>query len=431
MMDHSTEKNETMLDLKFIRENPEIVKAGVGKKNGGGDIEAIVQFDIKRREILKEVEALKAERNKVSDEIPRKKKAGEPVEEMILAMRKVGDQIAAKDVELREIETSMNSALAWIPNIPHDSVPVGDETHNKQVRTWGEIPKRDFKVLPHWEIGQKLGILDLEAGSKISGSGFYVLKGKGARLERALINYMIDLHIGAGFTEVRVPILVNADTMYGTGQLPKLAEDMYKTEGDNMYLVPTAEVPVTNLHKQEILSADTLPIYYVAYTPCFRREAGAAGKDTRGMIRVHQFDKVELVKIVRPESSYDELESLLAEAEKVLQGLKIPYRVMLLASGDMSFASAKTYDIDLWAMGVEKWLEISSCSNFEDFQARRMNCRFRDADKSIKFPHTLNGSGTALARLIPAILENYQNADGTITVPDVLRPYMGGEEVIR
>lgn len=430
-MDHSTEKNETMLDLKFIRENPEIVKAGVGKKNGGGDIEAIVQFDIKRREILKEVEALKAERNKVSDEIPRKKKAGEPVEEMILAMRKVGDQIAAKDTELREIETQLNSALAWIPNIPHESVPVGDETHNQKVREWGEIPKRDFKVLPHWEIGQKLGIMDLEAATKISGSGFYVLKGQGAQLERALINYMIDLHTTAGFTEVRVPVLVNADTMYGTGQLPKLADDMYKTEGDNMYLIPTAEVPVTNLHKQEIVSADALPIYYVAYTPCFRREAGAAGKDTRGMIRVHQFDKVELVKIVRPENSYDELESLVAEAEKVLQGLKIPYRVMMLASGDMSFASAKTYDIDLWAAGVEKYLEISSCSNFEDFQARRMNCRFRDKDKNVKFPHTLNGSGTALARLIPAILENYQNADGTITIPEVLRPYMRGAEIIK
>jgi seryl-tRNA synthetase len=420
-----------MLDLKFIRENPDLAKAGLAKKNGGAELATIIELDTRRRDLLKEVESLKAERNRVSDEIPKKKKAGEPVEEMILEMRKVGDQIAAKDADLREIETNLNTSLSWIPNIPHESVPVGDETHNRQVRTWGEIPKPDFKVLPHWEIGQKLGIMDLEAAAKISGSGFYVLKGLGARLERALINYMIDLHTAAGYTEVRVPILVNADTMYGTGQLPKLAEDMYKTEGDNMYLVPTAEVPVTNLHKQEILAADALPKYYVAYTPCFRREAGAAGKDTRGMIRVHQFDKVELVKIVRPESSYDELESLLGEAEKVLQGLLIPYRVMLLASGDMSFASAKTYDIDLWAAGVEKWLEISSCSNFEDFQARRMNCRFRDTDKSVKIPHTLNGSGTALARLIPAILENYQNADGTITVPAVLRPYMGGVEVIR
>jgi seryl-tRNA synthetase len=420
-----------MLDLKYLRENPEAAKAGLAKKNGAGDISTIIELDIQRREILKEVETLKAERNRVSDEIPKMKKAGQPVEDKILEMRKVGDQITAKDADLREIETKLKTALDWIPNIPHESVPVGDETHNKQVRTWGEIPRRDFKVLPHWEIGQKLGIMDLEAAAKISGSGFYVLKGLGARLERALISYMIDLHTDAGYTEVRVPILVNADTMYGTGQLPKLAEDMYKTEGDNMYLVPTAEVPVTNLHKQEILAGESLPKYYVAYTPCFRREAGAAGKDTRGMIRVHQFDKVELVKIVRPESSYDELESLLNEAEKVLQGLQIPYRVMLLASGDMSFASAKTYDIDLWAAGVEKWLEISSCSNFEDFQARRMNCRYRDADKAVKIPHTLNGSGTALARLIPAILENYQNADGSITVPAVLRPYMRGVEVIK
>jgi seryl-tRNA synthetase len=420
-----------MLDLKYLRENPEAARTGLAKKNGAGDISTIIELDIQRREILKEVEALKAERNKVSDEIPKLKKAGQPVDAMILEMRKVGDQITAKDGDLREIESKLKTALDWIPNIPHESVPVGDETHNKQVRTWGEIPKRNFKVLPHWEIGQKLGIMDLEAAAKISGSGFYVLKGLGARLERALISYMIDLHTDAGYTEVRVPILVNADTMYGTGQLPKLAEDMYKTEGDNMYLVPTAEVPVTNLHKQEILAGEALPKYYVAYTPCFRREAGAAGKDTRGMIRVHQFDKVELVKIVRPENSYDELESLLAQAEKVLQGLQIPYRVMLLASGDMSFASAKTYDIDLWAAGVEKWLEISSCSNFEDFQARRMNCRFRDADKSVKIPHTLNGSGTALARLIPAILENYQNADGSITVPAVLRPYMRGVEVIK
>jgi seryl-tRNA synthetase len=343
----------------------------------------------------------------------------------------VGDDIAVKDSEVREIEAELNTELTWIPNIPHESVPVGDESHNRVERHWGEIPKPAFKVLPHWEIGSKLGILDLEAAAKVSGSGFYVLKGLGALLERALINYMLDLHTASGFTEVRVPILVNSDTMFGTGQLPKLAADMYKTEGDGMWLVPTAEVPVTNLHKQEILNPEQLPIYYVAYTPCFRREAGAAGKDTRGMIRVHQFDKVELVKFVRPETSYDELESLLNQAEKVLQGLKIPYRVVTLASGDLSFASAKTYDIDLWAAGVEKWLEISSVSNFVDFQARRMNCKFRDKDKSVKFVHTLNGSGTALARLIPAILENYQNADGTITVPEVLRPYMHGVEVIR
>ena len=420
-----------MLDIKLIRENPDLVRAGIAKKNTTFDMDKLLALDARRRDVLKHVEALKAERNKASEDIARKKKAGEPVEDAIAAMRKVGDEISVKDNEVREIETELNSELTWIPNIPHESVPVGDETHNRVERHWGEIPKPTFNVQPHWEIGAKLGILDLEAAAKVSGSGFYVLKGRGALLERALINYMLDLHTDSGFTEVRVPILVNSDTMFGTGQLPKLAADMYKTEGDGMWLVPTAEVPVTNLHKQEILNADQLPIYYVAYTPCFRREAGAAGKDTRGMIRVHQFDKVELVKIVRPENSYDELESLLSQAEKVMQGLKIPYRVVTLASGDLSFASAKTYDIDLWAAGVEKWLEISSVSNFVDFQARRMNCKFRDKDKSVKFAHTLNGSGTALARLIPAILENYQNADGSVTVPEALRPYMRGVEVIK
>jgi len=420
-----------MLDIKLIRENPELVRAGIAKKNTTFDMDKLLALDAHRRELLRHVEQLKAERNKASEEIAKKKKAGESVDGAIAAMRKVGDEIAVKDNEVREIEATLNSELTWIPNIPHESVPVGDETHNEVVRHWGEIKKPDFKVLPHWEIGAKLGILDLEAAAKISGSGFYVLKGLGANLERALINYMLDLHTADGFTEVRVPVLVNSDAMFGTGQLPKLAADMYKTEGDGLWLVPTGEVPVTNLHRQEILNADQLPIYYVAYTPCFRREAGAAGKDTRGMIRVHQFDKVELVKVVRPETSYDELESLLRQAEKVLQGLKIPYRVVTLASADLSFASAKTYDLELWAAGVEKYLEISSVSNFVDFQARRMNCKFRDKDRTVKFVHTLNGSGTALARLIPAILENYQNADGSITVPEVLRPYLRGVEVIK
>lgn len=420
-----------MLDLKLIRENPDVVKAGIGKKNTKIDIDQILAIDARRRDIIREVDALKSQRNKASEEIAKMKKAGQPADDAIAAMRKVGDDIAAKDNELRVVEEEMTSALKWIPNIPHDSVPVGDESHNQVVREWGEIKKPSFKVLPHWEIGARLGILDLEAAAKISGSGFYVLKGQGARLERALVNYMLDLHTRDGFLEVRVPDLVNSDTMYGTGQLPKLAADMYNLPEDDLWLIPTAEVPVTNLVKQEILPAEKLPMYFVAYTPCFRREAGAAGKDTRGMIRVHQFDKCELVKIVHPDNSYAELESLLSQAEKVLQGLQIPYRIVTLASGDLSFASAKTYDIELWAAGIEKYLEISSCSNFEDFQARRMNTRLREKDKSIKFVHTLNGSGTALARLIPAILENYQNADGTITIPEVLRPYMGGEQLIR
>lgn len=420
-----------MLDLKLIREQPDLVKAGIDKKNHSCDIDAILRLDLQRREIIKKTDSLKAERNKVSEEIPRRKKAGEPVDEMILAMRKVGDEIAGLDAELRQLEEQMHALLVWVPNIPHESVPVGkDESANVVIKEWGEIRKPGFKVLPHWEIGEKLGIMDLPRAAKIAGSGFYVLKGVGAMLERALVNYMLDTHAAAGFIEHKVPYLVTSDTMFGTGQLPKLADDMYKTEGDQMWLIPTAEVPVTNLYKQEIISHEQLPLYMVAYTPCFRREAGAAGKDTRGMIRVHQFDKVELVKIVRPENSYDELESLLAQAEKIAQGLKLPYRVVKLASGDLSFAAAKCYDIELWCAGVEKYLEISSCSNFEDFQARRMNCKFRDTDKSVKFPHSLNGSGLALARLVPAILENYQNADGTVTVPELLRPYLQGRETI-
>jgi seryl-tRNA synthetase len=298
------------------------------------------------------------------------------------------------------------------------------------VKEWGEIPEPDFDILPHWEIGEKLGILDIAGATKISGSGFYLLKGLGARLQRALVAYMLDTHSADGFTEMATPFIVNADTMFGTGQLPKLEDDMYKTTEDNMYLIPTAEVPITNYFKQQIIDYKQLPIYMVGHSPCFRREAGAAGKDTRGMIRVHQFEKVEMVKIVHPDTSYDELESLLVQAEKILQGLKIPYRVCNLASGDLSFAAAKCYDIELWAAGVKRYLEISSVSNFEDFQARRMNCRFRDEDKKVRHPHTLNGSGVALARLIPAVLENYQNADGTVTVPEVLRPYMGGIENI-
>jgi seryl-tRNA synthetase len=420
-----------MLDLKFIRDNPEVVKAGLAKKNDHTDIDKILGLDVKRREIISRVEALKAERNRASAEIAKKKQAKEPADEAIAAMRRVGDEIAALDSRLRELETELEGLLKWVPNLPHVSVPVGaDSSANVVVREWGAIPQPDFKVLPHWEIGEKLGILDLAAAAKISGSGFYVLKGMGARLQRALINYMLDLHVADGFTEIVSPYLVNADTMFGTGQLPKLEEDMYRTteEENFLYLIPTAEVPLTNIYKQEIIDYKMLPVYMVGYTACFRREAGAAGKDTRGMIRVHQFDKVEMVKIVHPDRSYDELESLVAQAEKVLQGLKIPYRVCTLASGDLSFAAAKCYDLELWAAGVGKYLEISSVSNFEDFQARRMKCRFRDADKNVRFPHTLNGSGTALARLIPAIFENYQNADGTITIPEVLRPYMGGAE---
>ncbi|HOP07544.1 MAG TPA: serine--tRNA ligase [candidate division Zixibacteria bacterium] len=420
-----------MLDLKFIRENPQVVKDGLARKYDTSDIDKILEIDTKRREIIHRVEALKAERNAASQEIAKMKKAGESADEAIAAMRRVGEEISGLDDRLREAEADMNKRLSWLPNLPHESVPDGkNESNNVVVREWGEKPQRNFKVLPHWEIGQKLGILDLEAAVRISGSGFYLLKGLGARLLRSLINFMLDTHTADGFLEVAPPALVTAETMYGTGQLPKMADDMYYVEKDEMYLIPTAEVPVTNLYRGEIIPHEMLPLKMMAFTPCFRRESGAAGKDTRGMIRVHQFEKVELVKLVRPENSYEELESLVNQAEKILQMLKIPYRVVNLATGDLSFASAKTYDLELWAAGIEGYLEISSISNFESFQARRMNTRFRDADKKLDFPHTLNGSGLALARLVPAILENYQNADGTITVPEVLRSYMGGLDKI-
>ncbi len=416
-----------MLDIKTIRENPDLVKTGALNKNDKCDIDKVLALDEKRREIIHQVEALKGERNTASGEIAKKKKAGENADDAIAAMRAVGDKISALDESQRQVDQELNELMAWIPNMPHESVPVGaDESANVIIREWGEIVKPKFKVLPHWEIGEKLDILDLAGGAKISGSGFYVLKGAGAKLQRALIAYMLDLHSADGFLEVSVPHIVTADTMYGTGQLPKLADDMYQTDDGGMFLIPTAEVPVTNLYKKEIIDHDKLPVKMVAHTPCFRREAGAAGKDTRGMIRVHQFDKVEMVMIVKPDESYDHLETLTAQAEKVLQGLKIPYRVSTLATGDLSFAAAKCYDIELWSSGIERYLEISSISNFEDFQTRRMQCRYRNEDRKVTYPHTLNGSGVALARLIPAILENYQNEDGTITIPDVLQPYMHG-----
>lgn len=419
-----------MLDIKLLRDNPELVKAGIAKKKDSSDIDKIIALDLSRRDNLKRVEKLKADRNASSAEIAKKKKAGESADDAVAAMRAVGDEITRLDEQVRLTELEIHDLLSRVPNIPHESVPVGvDETANEIVREWGTRPTPTFKILPHWEIGAKLDILDLEAAAKISGSGFYVLKGAGAKLQRALISLMLDTHTNDGFSEYCTPYLVNSDTMYGTGQLPKFADDLYKTTSDDLWLIPTAEVPLTNIFKQEILESSRLPIYMVGHTPCFRREAGSAGKDTRGMIRVHQFDKVELVKLVRPENSWDELDSLVRQAEKILQLLNLPYRVVCLSSGDLGFSSAKTFDLELWASGVEKYLEISSISNFTDYQARRMNCRFRDDDKSIKFVHTLNGSGLALARLVPAILENYQNADGTISIPEVLRPYMKMDKI--
>lgn len=419
-----------MLDIKVIRDNPEFVKQASVNKNDKADVDAILELDSQRRSLIAEADELKAERNAVSAEIPKRKKAGEPVEEVFARMREVGRRIDALDETLRKTEAELEDLQLSTPNIPHESVQVGGEEKNRIVRQWGEAPKLDFDPRPHWEIGPALGALDFEAGAKVSGSGFYFLKGDGAKLQRALISYMLDTHGAAGFVEITAPHLVNSASMTGTGQLPKMQDDMYQVERDGLWLIPTGEVPVTNMHRDEILPAESLPISYVAYTPCFRREAGAAGKDTRGMIRVHQFDKVEMVKFVRPEESYDELEKLVAQAEKILQGLEIPYRVTQLATGELSFASAKTYDLDLWAAGCKSWLEISSISNFEAFQSRRMNTRYRTADNKVAFPHTLNGSGLALARLIPAILENFQTADGKVRIPDALIPYMGGKKII-
>jgi len=416
-----------MLDIKFIRENPQLVKDAVKNKNEKADIDEILQLDTRRRAIIAKVEQLKALRNKVSEEIANKKKAKQDAAADIARMKEVGDKIASQDNELRELEEGLNQKLKWVPNIPHPSVPIGcDEGCNETIKEWGTIPQFSFTPLPHWDLGEKFGLLDLPAAAKIAGSGFYVLKGIGARLQRALISFMLDTHSRDGFTEICPPFLANVESMTGTGQLPKLAADMYKLAEENLYLIPTAEVPVTNLHRDEILPVEKLPVYYVAYTPCFRREAGAAGKDTRGMIRVHQFDKVEMVKIVHPDRSYEEHETLLQQAEKIIQALKIPYRVRLLSTGDLSFAGAKCYDIEIWAAGMGKYLEISSVTNFEAFQARRMNTRFRDKDKKVHFVHTLNGSGVALARLVPVILENNQTEYGTILIPEVLRPYLGG-----
>jgi len=422
-----------MLDMKFIRENPELVKQGARNKNSNVDIDALLVDDTKRREILTELGSLREKRNKVSAEIAVMKKNKQDTSEQIAAMKEVGKEISVKEGKLREIETSLQSVLLTIPNIPHHSSPVGtDESANVELRSWGEKPQFDFTPAPHWELGAKLGMFDLERAAKVSGSGFILYTDIGARLERALINFMIDLHVTEhGYTEISPPFVANRTTMTGTGQLPKMEYDMYRLEADDLFLIPTAEVPVTNIYAGEILTNNDLPKCLIAYTPCFRREAGAHGKDTRGLLRVHQFDKVEMVRIVEPDSSYDELEIITKHAETVLQMLKLPYRVCDLATGDLSFAAAKCYDLEVWATGVDKYLEVSSCSNFEDFQARRMNLRFRPQEGAKPvYPHTLNGSGLALPRTIVAIMENFQTAEGKIVVPDVLKPYLGGLEII-
>jgi len=396
-------------------------------------VRSFLDVDRRRREIITELEQLREQRNRVSGEIAVMKKNKQDATAQIAAMKNVGQTITEREQQLRETEESLDALLLMVPNLPHESTPVGkDEADNVILRHWGEKPQMAFAPVPHWELAGKLGMIDFERGAKITGSGFILYTGVGARLERALINFMIDIHTSRHrYVEVSPPFMVNRQTMTGTGQLPKMAEDMYQLSDETLYLVPTAEVPVTNIYANEILNGDELPKLFVAYTPCFRREAGAAGKDTRGLIRVHQFDKVEMVRIVRPETSYDELEIITANAETILQLLGLHYRVCQLASGDLSFAAAKCYDLEVWAAGVGKYLEVSSCSNFGDFQARRMNLRFRpsEGEKPV-FPHTLNGSGLALPRTVIAIMENYQTAEGKIVVPEVLRPYLGGAEII-
>ena len=422
-----------MLDLKFIRENPEKVKQGIANKNERDRVDEILQLDKHRRELIAHSEELKAKRNQVSAEIPKLKKAGRDVTEILAEMKKVSDSITELDVKLREVENQLNEILMYIPNLPHESVPVGKSSEeNVEVRRWlpegfSFEPENGIKPLDHIELGKKLNILDFERGAKVSGSGFPVYKGKGATLERALINFMLDYHLQHhGYSEIFPPFLVNRDSMRGTGQLPKMEEDMYFIEKDGLYPIPTAEVPITNLHREEVLNEKDLPVKYVGYSACFRREAGSYGKESKGFLRVHQFNKVEMVKFVKPETSYNELELLVKDAEDILQALKIPYRILMLCTGDLSFAAAKCYDIETWSPAENRWLEASSCSNFEDFQARRANIRFRNEQtKKLEFVHTLNGSGLATSRLMVSILENYQTPEGKVIVPPVLQKYTG------
>jgi seryl-tRNA synthetase len=424
-----------MLDVKYLRNHFQEVKEKLLKR--GEDLTNIDRFeelDKKRRELIAKAEELKNKRNEVSQQIAVLKREKKDADHLIAEMRDVGDRIKAMDDEIRQVEEELNALLLSIPNVPHESVPVGkSEEDNVEVRKWGEPRSFSFEPKPHWDIAEQLGILDFERAAKVTGSRFVFYKGLGARLERALINFMLDVHIEEfGYQEILPPYLVNRASMTGTGQLPKFEEDAFRIETDDYFLIPTAEVPVTNLHRDEILSAEDLPIYYVAYSACFRAEAGSAGRDTRGLIRQHQFNKVELVKFVKPEDSYDELEKLTNQAERILQLLGLPYRVVCLCTGDLGFSSAKTYDIEVWLPSYGTYREISSCSNFEAFQARRANIRFRREPKAKpEYVHTLNGSGLAIGRTVAAILENYQQEDGTVVIPEVLRPYMGNLEVIR
>ncbi len=421
-----------MLDIKVIRENPEKVKAAMKTRNKDMDalVDEVLKIDVERRKLSQENDALKKTQNDASKEIPKIKKEGGDCSAIFAEMAKIKEEIKENDDKISELSSRQQKIMYEFPNIPNDSVPTGkDDSENVEIRRWGEPTKFDFDAKAHWDIGADLDILDPETAAKVTGARFHFYRGLGARLERAVINYYLNTHTEHGYTEILPPFLVNRASMTGTGQLPKFEEDAFKTT-DNLFLIPTAEVPVTNMHRDEILDGSKLPIKYCAYSACFRAEAGSAGRDTRGLIRQHQFNKVELVKFVKPETSYDELEKLTNDAERVLQGLGLPYRVVALSTGDLGFSSAKTYDIEVWMPSYGRYVEISSCSNFEDFQARRASIRYKDnsTDKA-KLVHTLNGSGVAIGRTVAAILENYQNADGTVTVPEVLRAAMGTDKI--
>lgn len=422
-----------MLDLKFVRSNLDRIRGMIGDRGYDLDISRFEALDQERRKRLTSIEELRHRRNQVSEEIAAMKKRGQDASEIIAQMKDVSSRIKEKEKELSRFLEELDQLLMIMPNIPHDSVPVGkDENDNPVVRTWGEIPERDFEALPHWEIGERLGILDFTTAAKIAGARFALYRGMGARLERALISFMLDVHTKEhGYTEVLPPFMVNSTAMTGTGQLPKFKEDLFKIEDWDLYLVPTAEVPVTNIHREEILAEKDLPLYYVAYTPCFRSEAGSYGKDTRGLIRQHQFNKVELVKFALPEDSDEELERLTRNAEEILRRLELPYRVVTLCTGDLGFSAAKTYDLEVWLPGQNLYREISSCSNFGDFQARRAEIRFkRQGGKGTELVHTLNGSGLAVGRTLVAILENYLRPDGSVAIPEALRPYIPEVESI-
>lgn len=417
-----------MLDIKFIRENPDYVKSRLlARQNDfSGEIDKLLDLDIARRTLIAETENKKADQNAVSKKIPQLKKDGKDLEPIYAEMKDLSDLVARNNVKIAEIDSAIENILLYLPNLPDDSVPVGaDDKENKEIRRWGEIPEFGFETKAHWDLGAKLGILDSDTAAKVTGARFHFYKGLGARLERAVVSYFLDVHTDNGYTEIFPPYMVNRNSMQGTGQLPKFEEDAFKVENTDYFLIPTAEVPVTNMYKNEILNADALPIKYCAYSACFRAEAGSAGRDTRGLIRQHQFNKVELVKFADPNKSYEELESLTLDAQKVLIGLGLSHRVVCLSTGDLGFGSAKTYDIEVYMPSYNRYVEISSCSNYADFQARRANIRFkRGVNDKASYIHTLNGSGVAVGRTVAAIMENYQNRDGSVTVPDALRKYM-------